>query len=190
MKKAMAFTLALMLLACTKKNDGTNNTQPPKDQTNDTIGYISTQVHNFGKGWDTTGNYITAFTMFRKMLRKSAVAYGGDTVLAGYTSLGGGARYRIRYVGGQELIDPNQVVMRTGAIDAFRVRKELLGKPLFEVYDLKTGNLVKRFICSPDSAGADISYSVFDNLTVTPTQTGGALNYCLTVKQTDQLAYY
>ncbi len=189
MNKRMLILLAVGTIACTKKNDG-GNTQPPKDQTVDTIGYISTQVHNFAQGWDTTGNYITTFSFFRSMVRNGTVAYRGDTNVAGYTSLGGDYRYRIRYVGGQDLIDPNQVLARYGAIDVFRVRKELLGKPLFEVYDLKTGNLVKRFICSADSAGVDMGYSVWDNLTVTPTQTGDALNYCLTVKQTDQLGYY
>jgi hypothetical protein len=98
--------------------------------------------------------------------------------------------FTIKYVGGQNLVDPADLRVRYGAIDVFYLSKALLGKPIFEAHDLKTDKLIKTFVCAADSAAIEFNYSVWDNLSITPTQNADALNYYLNVKQVNDLHYY
>jgi|GEM_PF-1382214 len=158
----------------------------------ETFNFLHTDVRNWSKGWDTTNNYITGYHFSRVQQITLGNSLVGDTSIEGYSGSQSDVTgdYRIRYIGGEDLVDPSTVLKARGTQHIFPIKPALLGKPLFEAYSVKTGKLVKRFICSPDSAAVDIWFSVWDNFGITPQQTGFSLNYCIGVKQSDRITYW
>jgi len=188
--KVIFYAALILVISCSKKNDGGGtNTQ---DKAVDTINSMDIDVRKFSQGYDTTDNFITDYIVGYKAgdpingSQGSANAKVYTYTSTDYTS----NMYTVKYVGGGDLVDPADIRSRWGAIDAFYIRKALLGKPLLEIHDLKTGKLVKTYVCASDSAIVMFNYSVWDNLTITPKQNADALNYYLNVKQGDWLHYY
>ncbi len=151
----------------------------------------------FGAGYDTSGNYIARYLFRRYSPHITYYNYGEVTMTnaSGYiaTKSDAEAKYTIKYVGGADFTDyqsSKDNPFHTGTYEYLYLNKALLGKPLFEVYDIKTNKVIKKLIYDKDSAVVEFSYSVWDNPNITPKQNGDALNYYMNVKQADKIKYY
>lgn len=203
-----SFILVMMIVtACSKDNDSNSQPDRPGEQTKlvDTINFIAIHPYKFGTGYDTSGNYIAQYTFqfhyptllqypdgFVGTLEEVEARSMKSIGIAGYiaTNSVNDAKYTVKYVGGADFANYKGNPMRNGTIDHFYLNKEILGKPLFEVYDIRANKLIKRLICAKDSAVVEFYYSVWDNPNITPKQNADALNYFLNVKQTDKIKYY
>lgn len=193
MKKQMAFVLSLGVIACTKQNDPSRDPNGGVDKPIDTVNLIMIQSYKIGQGYDTAGNYIASFHFMRRYPHLTFDRVGDTTIgIAGYTATKSDdmAKYVIRYVGGMPFVKTADLAYRFPEQDCFYLDKGLLGKPIFEIYDVKTNQLVKRLICGRDSAEVQFSYTVWANPNIEPQQNVDALIYYLTTKQTDGLHYY
>lgn len=64
--------------------------------------------------------------------------------------------YGLRYVGNCKLIDPIKFYYASGEIAMYALNDSLLGKPVFEIYELATNKVYQRYIASKDSCAVEI----------------------------------
>ncbi|MDO6430924.1 hypothetical protein Q4E93_10020 [Flavitalea sp. BT771] len=190
--KVILYAALALLAACSKKND--NNGSTPPESTVDTVNYMSIASFKINAGYDTTDNYMADLDLRRRyghiVIRNG---FEKETLLYHYVATTSPASklYTLKYVGkGVDLIKASDLVTRFGTIDVFYINKALLGKAIFEAYDLATGKLVKTYVASPDSVAVEFGYSIWDNLNIIPKQNADALDYCLNVKQADWIHYW
>jgi hypothetical protein len=59
--------------------------------------------------------------------------------------------YGLRYIGNCKLLDPNKIYKVAGEMALYALNDSLLGKPVFEIYEIATNKTYQRFIASADS---------------------------------------
>lgn len=64
--------------------------------------------------------------------------------------------YGLRYLGNCELLDPKRFYRVSGELAWYALNDSLLGKPVFEIYELATNKVYQRFIASADSCAVSI----------------------------------
>lgn len=183
MKKQYLILLAF-LAACTKDKAPDEEVT---DKISDTVNVIYIRSYNFARGFDTTDNYINDYDFLRKGL--NAQNYIETYNLGSYTGSISERKYHIRYIGEQPLFHPDSVIGRSGEIIDFKINPALNGKAVFEVYDINTGHVAKKYVASKDSTAIHAIFSLWDNFYVTNKQIGDAFLYYLQVKQTDAITY-
>jgi hypothetical protein len=183
MKRQYLIFLAFFA-ACTK--DKAPDEETPY-KVSDTVNVIYMRSYNFARGFDTTDNYINDYDFLRKGL--NAQNYIETYNLGSYTGSRSESKYHIRYTGEQPLFHPDSVIGRGGESIDFKINPALNGKTVFEVYDMNTGQVAKRYVASMDSTAIHVSFSLWDNFYVSNKQIGDAFLYYLRVKQTDAITY-
>jgi hypothetical protein len=177
MKTYYLFLIAAILAACSKSDSG--GTTPPESLT-DTVGMVWLVPVNEAQGYDTSGNYIATYDFSKG---------GGYSTLAYYIASNSSGTHRIRYAGTESLFHPDSVIGRGGSLIDFKINPNLKGKPLFEVYNISSGQIYKRYVASKDSVKIRASFSVFDNYSVPNKKIGEAMLYYINVKQNDGIWY-
>ncbi len=178
MKTYYLFLVAAILASCSK-SDGGGGTTPPETLI-DTVGKVWLVPVNEAQGYDTTGNYVATY-QFGK--------YSGYSTLAYYIASNSSGTHKIRYVGTESLFHPDSVNSRGGTLIEFRINPNLKGKALFEVYNISSGQIYKRYIASKDSVRIIASFSIVDNYSVPNKKIGEAMLYYINTKQNDLIHY-
>lgn len=176
--KYLLLLAPLFMAACSKSSDSTPPT--PTGTAVDTVGRVWLDSYKFATGWDTSGNYIAMYNFSK------GSGYG---TLAQYTASSSSGTHRVRYVGGTPLFNSDSVKSRGGTLIDFKMNAALKGRPLFEVYNVTTGQLYKTYVASNDSVTIRASFSASDNFIITNKAIGDAFLYYIAVKQNDGILY-
>lgn len=153
MKRIITLSIAaLSLCACSKddKKDNPANDYPPKVKEQGE--YRATNFHLDGWGMFTPDFYLHEFYAEERRDINSTSTYLTEPrrtylFLRDYTE----GLYGLRYVGNCKLIDPKKVYKVAGEIAMYALNDSLLGKPVFEIYELATNKTYQRYIASSDS---------------------------------------
>lgn len=178
----LIIVIASFLISCSKESD----TPPiPAHQIEDTAESIDLMPNRFAVGYDTTNNFITKYEF------DATLEYGDNKTFARFiaTTNDREKKYYIRYVPAVELFRKDTIIQRTGEHIIFLINSSLVGKPIFEAYEIGTNKLHKRIIAN-NKTQIYCSFSVWDNNWVTNEQLRDAFNYYLLTKQTNAIGYY
>jgi len=181
MKTLILFAFLSLLASCTKSgSDNNTNPTPAPDITTDTTARVWLEPVNFANGWDTTNNYIGTYSFYKG---------GAGTLLNQYIASNSSGTHRLRYVGSVPFFHVDSVRSRGGQLIEFPMSRELRGKPIFEIYDIATGQLYKRYIANKDSVRIIANFSSWDNYTTPNKKIADAMLYYINVKQNDGIRY-
>jgi hypothetical protein len=95
----------------------------------------------------------------------------------------------MRYVANEPLFFKDSVIGRGGEYIDFRINPNLKGKPVFQAYNIATGEIYKTYVASPDSAKIMAQHSPSTSYFMADTTIGKYLLYYIQVKQSDNIKY-
>jgi hypothetical protein len=149
-----AALLGSMFFYCScKKNDNSSpsNNTGQNVQVKGAGDYKITTFYLDGENSSYYGPYLHQFQAYDRVIISNSYFINQPTKEYMNLMNASDGTYGLRYLGNCELIDPNKFYNVNGEVAFYAINDSLLGKPVFEIYELATNKVYQRFTASKDS---------------------------------------
>jgi len=172
----------------TEMDDSYYTSTIPIKSTNDTVNIIGLSPFEYRRGYDTTKNFIEVI-----QFEHNSLPLANDYEKYSMYMANDDGGLGIRYVGKTNLLESDSLKLREWGFLKYQINKELLNKPLFEIYEINTNEIYRTIVAGKENVQISAQYiSYYPGIvdTISPYKIAAAYQYYLRQDNMKKIKFY